>query len=243
MKLAVMQPYLFPYLGYFQLVGAVDRFVVFDDVNFINKGWINRNRVLNNGAEFMFTVPITKASQNSLIRDLDVAADAAWKAKFLKTLEHAYRKAPHFAPAFALVSSVVMNEEKNLAGYVTNSIQRVLEYAGVTTQVVPSSTVYGNADLRGKDRIIDICLREGADTYVNPPGGKDLYKPEDFERRGIALRLLQPRLLPYPQPVGQFMPGLSIIDVLMRCPADAVGQMMRDGELTVPDAASASQSA
>ncbi|MDR6194877.1 WbqC family protein [Siphonobacter sp. SORGH_AS_0500] len=100
MTLAIMQPYLFPYIGYFQLLNAVDKFVIYDDVAFINRGWINRNSILNNGKAQLFTVPLKEASQNKLIHEISIDTDQKWRDKLLKTIQQNYKKAPHFAAVF-----------------------------------------------------------------------------------------------------------------------------------------------
>lgn len=113
MKIAVMQPYLFPYIGYFQLLNAVDMFVVFDDVNFIKKGWINRNNILVNRQKYLFTVPLKDASQNKLIKEVQIADDG-WQEKFLKTVAQSYKKAEFFDEAFALIEKLCVRANLSL---------------------------------------------------------------------------------------------------------------------------------
>ncbi|MDQ3534602.1 MAG: WbqC family protein, partial [Bacteroidota bacterium] len=122
MRIAIMQPYLFPYIGYFQLINAVDKFVLLDDVNFINKGWINRNKLLINGKSCYFTVPLEKASQNKLIKDILIASDANWKGKLLKSIELAYKKAPHFGQIYTLVEKIIYSNYKTISELVHQSI-------------------------------------------------------------------------------------------------------------------------
>jgi hypothetical protein len=231
-RLAVMQPYFFPYLGYFQLMAEVDAFVIFDDVNFINRGWINRNRININGAAHLITVPLKQASQNKLICEIDLGGDASWRDKLLKTLRQAYARAPQFARVFPLVEKIVLHPADNLADYLRESLVALRDFLGLPTEIVDTSRRYGNADLKAQTRIIDICLREGAGTYVNAIGGKELYEHAAFEEAGVKLQFLQPALPPYRHAghAGEaFQPGLSMIDVLMCNDGETVTNMLKSG--------------
>jgi hypothetical protein len=232
MKLAIMQPYFFPYLGYFQLMAAVDRFVLLDDVAFINRGWINRNRILVSGKEQLVTVPLRQASQNRLIRDIEVCEEPPWREKFLKTLQQAYRRAPFFASAYACVEETLRTPSRDIGSLASASLQAVATHLGIQTFVVRSSSVYENAALKGSERILDICRREGADEYFNAPGGRALYRAEDFRDRGMELHFVQPAPFRYSQlGGGDFVPWLSIIDVLMFNSPEAVAEQLSRFEL------------
>jgi WbqC-like protein len=217
-KLGIMQPYLFPYIGYFQLLQAVDRFVVYDDVAFIKQGWINRNRVLINGAAGYITVPVKHASSFVLIRDTVVDDDpqsVRWIDRMLKTIGSAYRRAPQFACVFPLVEAVLNEPTRKIAEIATASLKAVARFLDIRTEWVDSSTRYGNAHLAGEDRVLAICQAEGATDYVNVSGGRALYSRERFADRGLQLHFVQPRPLEYRQFQDPFVPSLSIIDVLM----------------------------
>ncbi len=214
-RLAIMQPYLFPYIGYFQLVAAVDRFVFFDDVNFINRGWINRNRLFLSGSVSWFTLPVSGASQNRKINELHVQPDGAWRRKLLASVRQSYGKAPCFEPAYALLEDIVLSGETSLSVLAQESVMAVAHYLGLGTEFVISTGRYGNEDLRGSDRILDICRQEQAAEYHNLPGGMALYSAEDFSVAGVELHFVQPELLEYGQLEAPFKPGLSMLDVLM----------------------------
>lgn len=215
MKLAIMQPYLFPYAGYFQLIAGVDRFVFYDDVNFIKGGWINRNRLYLSGRVGWFTLPLRAASPNRKINELHVLAEATWKRKLLASVHASYRKAPYFEPAFGLLGDVVHSQETSLSALARHSVVAVARYIGLQTEFAVSSERYGNQSLAGAERILDICQREGASEYHNLPGGVGLYSPERFGEASIALHFLQPALTAYSQFNRPFEPGLSVLDVLM----------------------------
>ena len=232
MKLAIMQPYLFPYLGYFQLVDAVDRFVFYDDVNFIKNGWINRNRLLLNGEPHYFTVPLAGASPFTPIKDIRCdTRDVRWKDKMLATFRQAYSKAPYRTQVMGLLEGVLGMPTDSIAVMARSSVMEVMDYLGIARNVIESSRIYGNGHLKGAARVIDICRREGAGTYVNAPGGRALYDAAQFEREQIQLRFLSGQLPEYRQGHAGFVPGLSILDVAMHCPPPAVRQMVAQYEV------------
>jgi hypothetical protein len=209
-----MQPYFFPYLGYFQLIHVADVFVVYDDVAYIKQGWINRNFLLAGCSPQRFTVPLSGASSFRPIRDIRVANNR-WKSKFLKSLEHAYRKAPQFPGVYPLAEAVVQNGSWSLAELALDSVKAVMRYLELRTTIRPTSRVYDNGKLTGQQRILDICRQEGADTYVNLPGGKPLYDREMFAASGVDLQFIRMGDVSYRQFECKFVPNLSVLDVLM----------------------------
>jgi hypothetical protein len=233
MRLGIMQPYLFPYLGYFQLLGSVDKFVVYDDVAFIKQGWINRNRILANGREYRFTVPLRKVSSFKRINEIEVdpRSFAKWLTPFLMTVEQNYRRALYFEPVFELLKGVFAGFEGSIAGLTLRSIMATVKYLELRTPIVGSSGEYGNDQLAGAQRIIDVCKREGADEYVNPIGGCSLYAREEFSAHGIALRFIRSRPVMYPQFGARFTPDLSIIDVMMFNSPGQIGQLLREYDI------------
>jgi len=215
MKIAIMQPYVFPYIGYFQLLKAVDKFIVYDDVTFIKGGWINRNRILLNGQPFLFTVPLTNVSSNNLIGETLISNKGQWNIKLLKTIEQAYKKAPHFEGVYHLIKKVISGEETTISTFAVKSLTEIKEYLGIKTIIQPTSKVYNNKHFDAESRLIDICKKENADHYINPKGGTELYSKQNFEAQGIRLNFIQSKPVEYKQLNNAFVPWLSIIDVLM----------------------------
>lgn len=216
-SIAVMQPYIFPYLGYFQLINAVDEFVFYDDVNFIKQGWINRNRLLLNGEEHIFTIPISKASSFTEIKDLSVhpMLYAKWRKKFLKGIEQSYKKAPHFNPVYQLICNVVETPQ-SISNMAELSVITVMDYLGIKKNVYKSSISFKDSkDIDRADRLIEICKKTDTSTYINLIGGAELYSNDYFSPKGVTLQFLKPSLKPYKQFTDDFVSGLSIIDVLM----------------------------
>lgn len=231
MKLAIMQPYLFPYVGYFQLIKAVDRFVLYDDVNYINRGWINRNNLLINGKASLFTVPLKEASQNRLISDIRIADETRWREKLTRSIESGYRKAPYYPAVAGLVERVLQTDVSYVADLIRVSLREILAYLQITTHVVPSSTVYGNAHLKAQERILDICRLEQCHTYINPSGGVELYDKARFRAEQKDLYFIKSKPIRYEQFSNEFVPWLSIIDVLMFNPGEKVHQFLDEYEL------------
>lgn len=224
MRLAIMQPYLFPYVGYFQLMHAVDRFVVYDDVQFIKGGWINRNSVWANGKRLRFTVPLRNGSPNERICDVELSpkGKSAWWRKFRKTLLQSYSAAPHVDRVVGMLDEIMGAGHTSIAALNTDALRRVRDWLGLEVEIVETSRRYENSHLSGQDRVLDICAIEGATTYINAIGGRELYSDGAFAERGIELRFLEPDLAPYDQGHDGFEPGLSILDVMMHAPPATV---------------------
>lgn len=219
MRLAVMQPYLFPYLGYYQLVNAVDKFVFFDDVNYINKGWINRNQILQQNEACRFTLPLIKASQNRLINEIEIADFPKWRKDFLKQIEFNYKKAPFFSDIFAWLYELLFLKDYTLVSDITAaSVQAVARLLNLSVQFEFSSKLNYKDDLQkdGQDKILCICQLTGADHYINPQNGTALYNIENFRNKNIRLSFISMDSISYRQfKDDTFVPYLSIIDVLM----------------------------
>ena len=212
MTLGIMQPYFMPYIGYWQLMAAVDTYVVYDDVNYIKGGWVARNNILLNGQKHMFTITLNGASPNKLFNEITIRDDFK---KFSRLIESAYKKAPYYEEVCALLERIYSFEDRSLGAFMMNSFQVVLDYLEIDTKLLLSSTIAKDNSLRGKDKVKHICHLLGADTYYNAIGGQDLYDKEDFKADGIDLYFVQTNLVPYIQSTNDFVPGLSIIDVLM----------------------------
>ena len=230
-----MQPYLFPYIGYFQLIHAVDRFVVYDDVAYIKQGWINRNRMLINGRPSFFNVPIKHASSFTLIRDTLIDDDrqhTRWAEKLLKSFETAYRRAPQFPTVFPMLENVFAGTPTRIGELALASVKAVARLLDLRTTFIESSVIYANAHLKGEERVLAICASEGASEYINMPGGRPLYSRERFEARAVKLAFLDPRPLEYQQFGESFVPSLSMIDVLMFNPVDTVCRYLHAYDLT-----------
>lgn len=232
MTLAIMQPYFLPYIGYVQLMNAVDTFVLYDDVAFINRGWVNRNKLLINGQEYMFTVPLRDASQNKRINEVHLADDPKWRGKLLKTIEQGYRKAPNYQTVMPLTEKIVNFATDSIADLIYFSLVELSQYIGLPTRLVQSSSIYNNTDLKAQDRILDICRQEAATRYINPIGGTELYDKPTFEQAGIKLNFIKANRIEYPQGNRpEFIPWLSILDVLMFNDIPTVQAMLNEYEL------------
>jgi hypothetical protein len=227
MKLGIMQPYFFPYIGYFQLLNAVDEFVVYDNIEYTRKGWINRNRMLCNGKDAFFTIPLQKDSDFLDVRERHISEN--WKSekkKILSRIFESYRKAPYIESVFPLVESCFNYEEKNLFGYIYHSIEKISGFLNISTPLVVSSTIEIDHDLRAAEKVIAICHSRRAKQYLNPIGGVKLYNREQFMKEGIELKFIRTGDVVYRQFDNEFVSSLSIMDVLMFNSVEKTGEFM-----------------
>ncbi|MCP4172228.1 MAG: WbqC family protein [Fuerstiella sp.] len=236
--IAIMQPYFLPYIGYFQLMSAVDRFVILDDVNYINRGWINRNRIPNTSTDATqwLTVPLRRASQNRLIRELSIASDNGWKNCMLRTIRNCYARSPESADMIPRFERWLNTAHGNLSDFLRRTLADIAERCDITTTIIPTSSVYPRNGLRGQNRILDICRQEGATTYVNPAGGRHLYDHTLFQAAGVELMFLNPEINPLQLAFSESCgPVISILDLLMRNPPDLLQQVIHSSELQRSD--------
>lgn len=227
-KVGLMQPYLFPYLGYFQLLHAVDEYVIYDDVQFIKGGRINRNNILVNGEATRFTVSLKKASPNKLINQIEIHDDFN---SFQSMLDKAYHGAPQKEIVSWLIRDICAYEDKNLANFTGNSIKKIADYLGIGTTLLYSSNLNKDNSLQGQDKVIDICEELGAGLYINAIGGQELYDKQTFKKHRIELKFLKPELRQYAQFNNDFIPYLSIIDIMMFNSPAEIREMLNDYEL------------
>lgn len=212
-KAAIMQPYFLPYIGYFQLINAVDVFVLYDDVTYIKSGWINRNRILERESWNYWTVPVRNASSNRLIKDIEFIRD--WQ-KLLKTIQQNYGRTPYSVAVWnSLLLEIAGNQKlKTIADLNAYAIRKICDYLGIATIILRSSELNGLKEGR-VEKLVSICDNIGADIYINAIGGKELYSKEMFKTHGIDLYFLKTGKVEYRQAADEFVPNLSILDVLM----------------------------
>lgn len=215
MKLSIMQPYFFPYVGYFSLINSVDKFVFYDDVGFIKSGWINRNRIFISDKVGYMTIPLLGASSSQKIKDVQTQKKALWSRKLIEAVRQNYSKAPNFKACFELFNIVMDQAEDSVSDYAKSSVILTCEALSLNAEIVKTSQYYRNEQLKGEARILDICNKEQATEYWNLPGGTQLYHHEAFALQGIDLKFIQPKLREYSQGNRTFEPSLSILDIMM----------------------------
>lgn len=223
-----MQPYLFPYIGYFQLINAVDAFVVYDDVNYMKGGWINRNRILANKEEHLFTLQVRGASPNKRINEVSTGGN---KEKLLTTIRQSYAQSKCFESVFPLIESVFRNPEENLSKFLDNGLRNACDFLNVRPTWFVSSQISKDESLTGQDRVLAICKELRATHYINPIGGRSLYSKKVFEREGISLSFIEQKASRYNQNYADWVPNLSIIDVLMFNDPAECSQLLSEYEL------------
>jgi len=228
MKVAIMQPYLFPYIGYFQLLHSVDLFVVYDNIKYTKKGWINRNRFLQNGREEIFSVPLKKDSDSLHVKYREVSQDFN-RDKFLNKLKGAYQRAPYFESIFPLIEKIVRDENSGLFRYLHNSLTELCIYLGINTKIIISSEVSIDHSLKGQDKVLAICKELAARTYINAIGGINPYDRKAFQSKGLELKFLRSKAFEYEQFDHDFVPWLSIIDVMMFNSIETINERLASG--------------
>lgn len=231
MKLGIMQPYFVPYIGYWQLMNAVDKYVIYDDVNFIKGGWINRNRILVNGQPKYFNIPMIGASPFKLINEIGVNNDLQLINKNLRIIEAAYKKAPYYKDVYPIVEEILKCGKNDIAGYIEESFKVINKYLGISTELIVSSNLKKDCSLKGQDKVLQICGLLGATEYYNAVGGQELYSFDAFEKHGIKLKFLNTKEIIYDQFGQMFQPNLSIIDVMMFNSVEEIMTYLNEFEL------------
>jgi len=206
------QPYLFPYIGYWQLINLSDVYVISDSMQYIKKGYINRNSILVDGKKHLFTLEVLGVHADTLINEVKVGNNSK---KIIKSIFHAYKKAPYFNEVYPLIEKILLNREKNLAKYIGYSIKEIAQYLGINTEFIYLSDLQGETTLKAQARTIDICKKVGATEYINAIGGVELYNKKDFLKEGIELSFLETENIEYKQFDNEFVSYLSIIDIMM----------------------------
>jgi len=231
MKLGIMQPYFLPYIGYWQLLNAVDKYIIYDDVNFIKGGWINRNRILINKEPKMLTLRLNGASQNKLINEIEIQDNNIRRKKILKSIDGSYRKAPYFNIIYPLIENIINFDELNIVKFIENSFKVICGYLDIKTELILSSSVNKNNELKSQDKVIDICKKLGVTEYYNAIGGQELYSYEDFEKEEMKLKFLKTGDIKYKQFNNDFVSNLSILDVLMFNSKEEIKKILKKYEV------------
>lgn len=231
MRLAVMQPYFFPYLGYFSLIAATDRFVVFDPVQYIRHGWINRNRILKPGfgEPQYISVPLAKHARDTTIRDIRIASEQDWQKRIFGQLQHYKKKAPHFAAVHDIVERCLNFKTDRIVDLNVHCLQVVCDAIDVQLKLIRFEDIAANVGVveHAGEWALRTALAMQAECYINPIGGRELFDAALFRSHGIGLSFLEPELKEYPQAGSPFNAGLSIVDVMMFCGLDETKRLVR----------------
>jgi hypothetical protein len=229
MKLAIMQPYFMPYIGYFQLIHSVDEFIVYDNIQYTKKGWINRNRILSNNKDELITLTLKKSSDYENIVKKRLSDN--WnndKIKMLNKIKSSYQKAPYFKEIFELINVCLEYNEKNLFNFINHSICMVSKYLKIDTPIIISSTINIDHSLKSQNKVIAMCKEKNASTYINAIGGIELYDKNFFNDNKIELKFIKSNPIVYKQFNSNFIPWLSIIDVMMFNSQERVSQYCKE---------------
>ena len=228
MTSAIMQPYLFPYIGYWQLINAVDTFVVYDNIQFTKKGWFHRNNILLNNKRTLFSIPLKKDSDYLNVIDRYLSDDSEKEIKkILSKIKTAYKKAPYYENVYPLISEILLYDKKNLFEYIVNSIRKICQYLNIETKIIISSTIDIDHTLKSQEKVVSINKALKSKQYINPIGGTELYKTNNFEKENIQLTFLESDVPQYKQFNDEFIPYLSIIDIMMFNSKDEIKEMLK----------------
>lgn len=242
MRLAIMQPYFFPYIGYFQLIDSVDQFISYTHVNYIKRGWINRNRfiVINNQVSY-FSIPTLLEPLSTKIHSVKVDYSVNWKLKLRKDLLHNYSRSPFFEEVSPVIKEILKPDFNLLHELNFHSLKEICRFMDIQTTLISKRTYFEeleeqlenqiSKEKRMEKRIIDICKTEGATTYINAIGGKELYKSQPFTKNSIDLKFIKTLEYTYPQNTHLFHPNLSIIDMLMNCGKEGTKKILNHYKL------------
>ena len=215
-SVGIMQPYFLPYIGYFQLMNEVDEFVIYDNIQFTKRGWFHRNRILQNNKDVYISLPIQKDSDYLDVRDRFIAKDfEKQRHKLLSKIKNNYLKTPYFKDVFPLIEEIILYNEDNLFKFLHHSIQLLKKFLEIRTKIIISSSIPIDHRLKGKDKVQAIVKYLGSKAYVNSVGGIELYDKLDFKNKGVDLKFIKTNDINYKQFHNEFIPYLSIIDVLM----------------------------
>lgn len=231
MKVAIMQPYFFPYIGYFSLIENSDYFIYFDTPQYIRKGWINRNRILNSKGEVVYmTVPVKKSSQQTVIKEIEIDYSVNWKEKIRGQLVAYKKRAPYYTNVMDMINELFAMKHYGISELSIASIRLACERIGLELR----DSIFSEMDLSLEEVsapdewALNIAKAIGAQTYINPPGGMSFFDRSKYEKEGIKLQFLQAELTPYVQRIGHFESGLSILDVMMFCSPDEIKKMCKN---------------
>lgn len=229
MRLAIMQPYFFPYIGYYALINYVDRFILFDVPQFIRHGWIERNRVLKPNEGWMYVkVPLEKHSRDTAIKDVQIRTHEHWQEKILQQLIHYKKKAPYYQEVRELLNQCFDYDTPSIVDLNRHILENTCEYIGINTpiEVLTAMNLQYESAKAADEWALNISLAMGANEYVNPPGGEDFFDRKKYHDKKIKLTFLETSIEPYDQKRSIFEPGLSIIDVLMFNDPEVVNKMI-----------------
>jgi len=236
MNLGIMQPYFMPYLGYFSLIKHTDRFILFDTVQFIRHGWIERNRILKQDGTWQYIqVPIIKPNgRDTIIKDVKINNDLDWENRIIAQLQHYKKKAPYYKETIELLTDVFSQRFDDIVTLNQVSLEKVCEYLGIKR----STEVFSKMGLDIEDATapdewaLNICKAiPGADEYWNPIGGLSFFNRTKYENAGIKIYFQELVLTTYRQLGNEFEPGLSIIDVMMFNSPETINQMLDNYKL------------
>lgn len=235
LKIAIMQPYFFPYIGYFSLIKNTDQFILFDTVQYIRHGWIERNRILKPQEGWQYVqAPLIKHSKNTLIKDIQIKTEDDWKEKIIRQLEHYKKKAPYYNEVINTVRLALDLETNSIVKLNENTLKVVCNYIGIDLNIHILSKMDITIEVANApdEWALNICKSiDGAKEYWNPEGGIEFFNRNKYSEANIKINFLKMNLDSYSQKRNEFEAGLSIIDVMMFNSPQEIRKMLDNYEL------------
>jgi hypothetical protein len=234
MKLAIMQPYFFPYLGYFGLIKHSDRFIIFEIVQFMRHGWIERNRILKVGEGWQYIrAPLAKHSQKTAIKEVRINNNELWQNKILQQLVHYKHRSPYYKEVIGFLENALSFKTDSITELNAHLLAETCKYIGISfcREIFSEMNIAIEKASAADEWAINICKALAADTYINPPGGMDIFDRGKYVRANINLQFLKVNLKPYKQWGGTFEKALSIIDVMMFNKPEEIQAMLDDYQI------------
>lgn len=234
MRLGIMQPYFFPYIGYFSLIKHTDNYILLDKVQYIRHGWIERNRILKQSGGWSYiAVPLKKHSRDTLIADIEISNIENWKQRIISQLQY-YKGAPYYYTIMKLVDDILDIKTRSIVDLDFSALQKVCNYLNINTPI----KIFSRMDLQiekpeaADEWALNICRAiKGVTEYWNPIGGKEFFDCEKYTENHIEIYFQQMHIGEYKQKGNDFEPSLSIIDVMMFNSPEEINKMLDDYEL------------
>ncbi len=234
MKLSIMQPYFFPYVGYYSLIKKTDEFIIFDTVQFIRHGWIERNRILkpNEGWQYI-QVPLVKNKREVLINELEIRNSEPWRDKLKAQLHHYKKRAPYYSDCMDVIDSCIALQTDSIVELNEKILKVTCQYFDIKfeSQIFSKMDLVINEVKEADEWALNISKAMGAKEYINPPGGKDFFNKEKYLQNDIELTFLGNNIQQYKQRRETFEPGLSIIDLMMFNDVTSINELIDDTKI------------
>jgi hypothetical protein len=230
-SVAIMQPFFFPYLGYFSLMKHTDNWIVFDDIRYSNQAWGNRNRILKHPEGWAWiNVPVKDHKRETFYSNILIQNEINWKRKIINQFEYYKIHAPFYKDVLKIIQEVFSEDFSHLVDLNIHAMKKVCEYLKIDFKYTKFSEM--NLGINSVQHpgqwALEICKAIKSTNYVNPCEGHPIYDKKEYDDAGISLQFIINRVSPYDQKRAEFEARLSIIDVMMWNSVERVNELIDD---------------